>query len=552
MSRKRKTWLIGIGVVLAASAGAGYVTLVSMSRRFEPYIREQAVQYLQKRFDSDVEMAALRVRLPRVSPVKLVLRKGRGGIARVEGAGIVLRQRGRTDAPPLLRVQRFSFEVDLGTLFDEQKTVSRVALHGVEVNIPPPGQRPKMNAGAPSPPPDSTAQAEQARKATILKEVLLENSSLVILPRDPSKTPMRFELHRVKLESAGVGVAMKYDAELTNAKPPGRIHSRGSFGPWAAGEPGNTPLAGSYTFDKADLGVFAGIAGILHSTGSFEGTLDQISARGEASVPDFRLKSAGNRVPLFTRFEVLVDGTNGNTVLKPVSATLGSTRFTTSGGIIRHEEDTRRTIQLSVSMPDGQLGDLLRLAVKGAPFMKGRIEMNTKVAIPPLSGKVREKLILDGNFEVSDGTFLRSTIQDQIDNLSRRGQGKPGNNEIDEVVSNMAGNFRLEDEVLTFRSLSFGVPGAWVDLAGNYQLDNDLLDLRGSLRLKAKVSQTQAGWKRWALKPVDPIFSKNGAGTFVKIKVDGTSRKPHFGLDRGRNQNETATADRAAPPPVSK
>jgi hypothetical protein len=33
---------------------------------------------------------------------------------------------------------------------------------------------------------------------------------------------------------------------------------------------------------------------------------------------------------------------------------------------------------------------------------------------------------------------------------------------------------------------------------------------------------------------VDPFFSKNGAGTFLRIKVDGTADDPNFGLDRGK------------------
>ena len=523
------------------AALAGYIAVARISRGFEPYIREQAVAYLRKRFDSEVELASLKLRLPPASPFRLLLTRGRGAIARVEGRGIALRHRGRRDIPPLLAMDRFNFEVDLGTVFDARKTVSRVSLDGVQIHIPPSGERPAFGSGKKqSSQPQSTPQT-----GVLIREVLLNNAALIILPRDTAKTPLRFHIHNLALESAGTDVAMKYDAELTNAKPPGRIRSRGVFGPWAAADPGQTPLAGEYIFENADLGVFAGIAGTLKSTGSFEGTLESISARGEASVPDFRLKSAGNRVPLSTRFQVLVDGTNGNTMLKPVAATLGGTKFTTSGGVIRHENDARRTIQLAVSMPDGRLADLLRLAVKGAPFMEGRINLQTKIAIPPLSGKVREKLILDGRFEVTDGKFLRSTIQDQIDNLSRRGQGQPGNQEIDDVVSTMTGKFRLENEVLTFRSLAFGVAGAWVDLAGKYNLDADALDMHGALRLNAKVSQTQSGWKRWVLKPVDPFFAKNGAGTFLRIKVEGTSRKPRFGLDRGRKRPGERSGDEA-------
>jgi hypothetical protein len=70
-------------------------------------------------------------------------------------------------------------------------------------------------------------------------------------------------------------------------------------------------------------------------------------------------------------------------------------------------------------------------------------------------------------------------------------------------------------------------------LSGNYNLGADVVDFHGSLGLQAKVSQTMTGWKRWALKPVDPIFAKNGAGTFLHIKVEGNSQNPKFGLERG-------------------
>src|SRR5207244_1137274 len=128
--------------------------------------------------------------------------------------------------------------------------------------------------------------------------------------------------------------------------------------------------------------------------------------------------------------------------------------------------------------------------------------------------------------------FLRSTIQDQIDGLSRRGQGQPKNEQIDEVVSSMQGRFHLENETVKFQRLSFGVPGARVDLAGLYDLDRDAVDFHGALRLNARVSQTMTGWKRWALRPIDPFFSKNGAGTLLHIRVDGSAKQPKFGLDR--------------------
>jgi hypothetical protein len=512
-------------IVLGLAAG-GLIAAQILSRRFEPYVREQALDYLRKRFAADVELRTLHVRLPRMAPIRLLMTRGRGSIMRVDGEGLNVRLQGRSDLPPVFAIRKFAFEIDLGKPFDTARTVPLIVLDGMEIQVPPRGDRPPKQPTVPAP-------GDAPQRSVLVEKVVITNAALVILPKDAKKNPMRFDIHRVELDSAGTNVPMKYEARLTNPKPPGEIVSKGSFGPWTTADPGASPLAGDYVFDQADLGVFAGIAGILHSAGSFQGTLSAIEAQGEATVPDFRLKMANNRVPLKTQFEVLVDGTNGNTVLKPVKATLGSTRFTTSRAVIKHEGDARRTISLNVSIPDGAIADLLRLAVKGPPFMEGRVSLETRIDIPPLSRKVREKLMLDGQFELLEGKFLRSTVQEQIDNLSRRSQGVPGSTGIDNVVAYMAGEFRLQDEAVTFRSLAFGVPGAHVQLAGDYDLESNALDFHGNLRLQSKVSGTVTGWKHWALKPVDPFLAKRGAGAFLNIKVDGTSDQPKFGLDRG-------------------
>ena len=527
MASRKKNWLIALGVVVLLGFIGTLVGVRVLSKRFEPFIRAQAIEYMRERFDSEVELEALRVQLPHTSPWRLLLSQGRGVTVRVAGEGISMRHKGRRDVPPMFAMKKFSFDVDLARLFDSPKVVSLVTLEGMEINIPPKGERPSYDSGS-----------EQGSKSpdVIIEKVLVTDAQLNILSRDKSKLPLHFDIHRLQLESAGRNVAMKYEAALTNAKPPGEILSDGTMGPWVAGEPGDTPLDGQYSFDNADLGVFKGVAGILHSTGQFEGTLSEINVRGEASVPDFRLTISGNPVPLTTRFEVLVDGTNGNTVLKPVVARLGATDFTTSGVVIKYDGDTRRTISLDVSMPNGDLRDVLRLAMKGAPFMEGTLALNTKIDLPPLDGKVREKLRLNGSFEVKQGRFLRANVQEKIDGLSRRGQGEPKNEEIDDVVSGMKGVFDLEDQVITFRSLSFDVPGAAVDLAGNYQF-GAAIDFHGTLKLQAKVSQTMTGWKRWLLKPVDPFFAKEGVGTFLKIMVEGTAEEPKFGRDSNDHQH---------------
>jgi hypothetical protein len=39
------------------------------------------------------------------------------------------------------------------------------------------------------------------------------------------------------------------------------------------------------------------------------------------------------------------------------------------------------------------------------------------------------------------------------------------------------------------------------------------------------------GWKGALASPLDRFFKKDGAGTEVGVKVDGTRDDPHFGLD---------------------
>ena len=90
MTSRRKKWLIGIGAVtvtaLVALSVAGYV----LGGRLEPYVRTQAIAYLQSRFDRDVELAALRVRMPEFSPLQRLFNSGRGVRVGVEGDDVLL------------------------------------------------------------------------------------------------------------------------------------------------------------------------------------------------------------------------------------------------------------------------------------------------------------------------------------------------------------------------------------------------------------------------------------------------------------------------------
>ena len=500
-----------------------FVTARVVSDRFQPEIRSRVIRYLDQRFDSRVTLGDLQIQVPKVSRLALVFRRGKGTIAHIEGRNLSLRYQGRNDVPPLFKVDLFSFDLDLGMLRQARPRVPQVTLDGMTITLPPKSDRPSAGGAA-----------RNNRSSVIIDKIDISHARLVLLPNKADAKPLDFALTEIHLSSAGVGQQLGYQAVLTNPRPPGLIHSQGKFGPWKSESPGDTPMEGDYDFSNADLGVFEGIAGILHSSGHFVGSLSAVRARGEATVPDFRLKNSGNRVPLEAQYDVLVDGMNGNTILQPVHARLRNTAFETSGGVIKHEAGGRRAINLDVVMRNGRIEDLLLLAAKGKPFMAGSIRMNAKISIPALAGSVKEKLFLMGNFDIAQGEFLRDTVQQKIDELSRRGQGRPQDRSVDNVFSRMTGTFRLQDQVMNFSRLSFAVPGADVGLHGDYLMVNDTLDFHGDLKLQAKVSEMLSGWERWLAKPIDPFFAKNGAGTFLRIQIVGSAAKPEFGLDHKR------------------
>jgi AsmA-like C-terminal region len=518
---KRTKYILAGGALFIVLVVAGaYLTAAAIAKRFEPALRAQAIKYMQERFHSEVEIGELHINRPNMSVIQILLRHGRGAIVAVESQDVSMRFGGDRSRPPLFAIKKLFFIVDLEVLVAPKKSVNFVSIDGMEINIPPKDERADLTG------------KDNSGSEVSFQNVQIRNVKLVLLPKDAARTPLRFDIARLHLQSIGSDSAARYDADLTIPKPPGTVKSKGTFGPWNASAPGDTPMKGDYTFDNADLGIFKGIAGTLSSKGTFDGTLDSVNVKGNTYVPNFQLKMAGHPLPLSTNFEALVDGTNGNTVLQPVRATLGHTNFTTAGAVIKNEEYSKRSINLDVTMPNGQMRDLLTLSMKGPPFLEGLMTMKSKIDLPPLNATVKEKLVLDGTFDVHDAKFLKTTIQDQIDQLSRRGQGQPKNQEIDEVISKMQGSYHLENQIMTFRSLAFEVPGAAVSVTGNYNMAQDTLDFHGAVKLDAHISQTVTGWKRWLLKPADPFFAKHGAGTFLKIKIEGDAHHPKFGLDR--------------------
>jgi hypothetical protein len=337
------------------------------------------------------------------------------------------------------------------------------------------------------------------------------------------------------MKDLGPGLPLRFDATLINPKPVGAIQSTGQFGPLNEKRPRDTAVMGTYTFRNADLGTLPGIGGILSSSGKYGGTLGRIEVDGQTDTPDFRIAISGHRVPLHTEFHAIVDGTDGDTYLQPVNARVLNSSFTANGKIVRLQTAHGHEVELNVVLGHARIEDLLQLGIKTEPpVMTGTIAMNASLSLPPGDVDIANRLNLQGNFHISAGHFTNEKIQGEIDSLSKRSQGPAGAEQgpaASNVASDLKGTFTLSDGVLAFSDLDFLVPGTHAGMTGKYSLNGDTFDFHGRIRLDAKLSQMMTGWRSILLKPVDPFFSKHGAGAEVPFKISGTREAPRLGLD---------------------
>jgi AsmA-like C-terminal region len=478
--------------------------------RVENRIRQSLTQALSDRFHSDVELKTLRIRA--------------FSAPNVIGEGLVLRLHARTDVPPIMQVEKFSFTVGLRALLQPVRHISLLRVQNMLITIPP---RDKNNAPpAPKTPPDLIAVSNIE-----VDRVICDNTDILILPKQSGKEPLDWDIHDLSLISAGVNKPFAFHGDLTNGKPKGEISTHGQFGPWNADDPGATPITGEYDFTDADLGPFPGIAGILSSSGKYDGLLSELQVSGQTDTPDFSLDRVGRPVPLHTDFSATVDGTNGDTYLHPVNATLVKSLIVAIGKVVRDPEKRGHLISIDVTVPNGRIQDFLDLAINSSkPLLTGPVKIKAKLTIPPGKEHVIEKMILDGTFSMDDAKWSSPSLREKLASLSRHGLGTPQDEDTGSAVSNLNGNFLLQNGVLLFRSLTFAVQGAAIDLKGTYALRQGDLDLAGHLRLQAKLSQTVTGKKSFFMKPLDPFFAKDGAGTVLPIHISGTRDNPVFGI----------------------
>ncbi|MGD0628762.1 MAG: hypothetical protein ABR987_05390 [Terracidiphilus sp.] len=539
---RRHRWLSwfagGVLVLLVALAVAVSIVL----RRTEPFLRAHIVETLQDRFHARVELDSFHVSLAHGLQAE-----GRGlriwPPAQVQGITV---SPATDTSDPLIRLDEFRFLTPLRFEPGKPFHVGVVELNGLDIHVPPKSHFGRMagDAKTPGAPPAAASLITFA-----LDGIECTSAHFVLESSKPGKLPLDFAIARFTLSNVTggpirAGSVMHFETDLTNPRPVGSIHSTGNFGPWRDEDPGESPIQGDYQFDHADLASFKGIAGILSSTGKYQGTLRDLIVDGETDTPDFRLAHFGNAMPLHTHFHAKVDATNGDTWLEPVDALLGHSHFTAQGQVVRvmvpdpatgQPTSKGHDIALNINIAQGRIEDFLHLASNNStPLLTGSLTMKAALHIPPGHEPVHKRLNLKGVFNLDQVRFASEKIQGRITDLSLRGQGLP--HEIKRadpstVRSTMQGDFQMAAAVITLPSLTYTVPGATIQLKGAYGTEGGALDFNGVAKLNATVSQMVGGVLGVLLKPADRIFKKDGAGTEVPIRISGTREDPQFEVE---------------------
>jgi hypothetical protein len=390
-------------------------------------------------------------------------------------------------------------------------------------------------------------QRSQSPSTTRVGEVVA-NSAVLEIARKTAK-PLRFEIHKLTLNSVSRKDGFSFETTFLNALPPGEIQSRGHFGPWNSDDPGQTPVSGTYKFEHAFLGVFQGIDGVLTSHDNFSGTLARMETHGSVEIPDFKVRRAARSSPIESRFDAFVNALNGDVHLEHVETAIVKTNVLALGDIEGKPGPRGKVTSLDLNTSQGRIQDVLRLFIKEPRSpISGVISFRAHVTIPPERRPFEQEVELVGDFGIEDSHFTKLGTQKKVNDLSERAQGKkvddkkkkedkPSDDNNDDedssrVISDLKGHVVLKNGVATLTDISFGVPGAVAYMHGTFNLVNQKIDFHGVLKTDAEFSKVGGGGiKSFFLKPFDAIFKNKPKGAEIPVKMTGTYAHPEPGLE---------------------
>ena len=502
-----RKWLVVSGAAISMLIIAAAVVL----HHYWPFTRTEVVAALQETFSGTVTVERFHSTFfpfPGCVAENVVLTRASRG----------------AKLPPLASAERMQIKTRYTDLLFRPGYVALIRLDGLHIQAPVRGSF-ALDAN----------ERRQSKSHARVGQVVADGAILDVA-RPDGEPSLRFDIHSATLSSLTPNGHLSYRVAFHNPLPPGEIQSTGQFGPWNFSDASQTPLSGSYTFEKADLSAFPGIAGTLSAKDDFQGVLQHIETRGKVDVPDFELDRSGHPLPLHSTFQAVVDSTNGDVTLEKVTSTLLRSAIFTRGRIAGSSNRLGKTTSLDYTIRNARIQDFLRPFVRRTtPALTGTTNFRAHVTVEPEGRPFLREVQLDGDFGIDEAHFTSPDTQAQIDNLSESARGKKPEDDSDgppeNVVSGLKGHVSLRDGTATLTDFSLWIPGAHAKLSGTYNLLDQKVDLHGILGTDAKLSQTTSGFKSVLLKPFDALFKGRKRAAVVPVKLTGTYSDPHAGFD---------------------
>jgi len=437
---------------------------------------------------------------------------------------------GRAGAPALATVRRMTIIGRYTDLLFRPHHIDTIQLEGLQVRAPPTSERNFNGSG-------DTKGSKVTVESVVAKDATLE------IAKEENKEPLRFAIHELRLTSVAPKAPINYEVRMTNPVPRGELESKGTFGPWSAGQLERTPLHGDVKFRDAKLDDLPGIGGTLQSEEKFGGTLDSVEIRGSATSADFHLKTTQHRISLVAQFEVLLNALKGEARIQQVSATLGQTPFRVQGTVAKNAKTGRRETLLDFRIGRGRVEDALWLFNRAAkPPMTGPASGSAHIRIPKFGKGFLKELELNGKFEIAEGNFQKDT-QAKMNRLSARAQAmkvNEGSEPPEAAAEALDSEVTIRNGSAYFPELFFMIPGVHARLQGTYNLESHQVNMQGNLWTLATISQDSDGVRSVLLKPIDPLFKRKHSGARVGVALSGDVDDPKIGVILTRDKWPTS------------
>lgn len=435
---------------------------------------------------------------------------------------ITLVRKSATNLPPLGTASSVMVQGTWLDLLMLRRRLRQVDITGLHIVVPPLGSP----ANHQDFPPGSSA--DFGGPTTAIEHLLLHQSTLDIMRADGSR--YSFPIQQLVITHLQQGQPLAYAVDMRNAKPAGRIFSTGTFGPINANNLGATPLSGNFNFSQVNLHDLGDITGTLSSQGRFHGTLAAFDAYADSNTPDFAI-DGGKPTSVAASVRCTINAVNGDILLHAIDAISGATTIKLQGAIIGSPKVANVDITAA-----GRVQDILRPFMQRPIPIAGNVSLHSHAHLDPDGHGLGflQRLHVDGAFDAPAERLTDPNTEQKLSAFSRRAQANKtpapdsANQSSDpsaDVVSSLSGPASIRNGVVSTQRLTFQMPGAAVDLSGNFNLHTCTANLTGNLRMQSDISHAATGLKSVLLKPLIPFFKKKNAGAVIPIAVTGTPGK---------------------------